>query len=51
VRWPPAWVLVVRQSLASKGVNTETNETTALEAVTRRQPVKIQRTEKTQCVL
>jgi hypothetical protein len=32
----------VRQSPASKGVNTEAEEATALEAVTRRQPVNIQ---------
>jgi hypothetical protein len=38
---------VVRQSSASKDVNTEAEEATALEAVTRRQPVKIQQTEKT----
>jgi hypothetical protein len=34
----------VRQSPASKGVNTEAEEVTALETVTRRQPVKIQHT-------
>jgi hypothetical protein len=39
--------LVVRQSPASKDVNTEVKEATALEAVTRRQPVKIQQTGKT----
>jgi hypothetical protein len=33
--------------VASKDVNTETEEATALEAVTRRQPVKTQQTEKT----
>jgi hypothetical protein len=38
--------LVVRQSPASKGVNTEAEEATALIAVTRRQPAKIQQTEK-----
>jgi hypothetical protein len=38
--------LVVRQSLASKDVNTEGEEVTALKAVTR-QPVKTQQTEKT----
>jgi hypothetical protein len=38
--------LVVKQSPASKDVHTET-EVTALEAVTRRQPVQIQQTEKT----
>jgi hypothetical protein len=43
VRWPPAWELdswsnqlVVRQSPDSKYVNTEVEEATALEAVTRR---------------
>jgi hypothetical protein len=48
VRWPPAWELVswsnelvVRQSPASKDVNSEAEEATALETVTRRQPVKI----------
>jgi hypothetical protein len=39
--------LLVRQSPASKDVNTEAEEATALEAVTRRQPVKLQQTEKT----
>jgi hypothetical protein len=34
----------VRQSPASKDVNTEAEEGTALEAVARRQPVKIQHT-------
>jgi hypothetical protein len=38
--------LVVRQSQASKDVNTGAEEATGLEAVTRRQPVKIQQTEK-----
>jgi hypothetical protein len=47
VRWPPAWELVVGQSPASMDVNTEAEEATALEAVTRRQPVKMQQTEKT----
>jgi hypothetical protein len=42
---------VVRQSPASKDVNTEVEEATALEAVTRRQPVKIQQIENTSCVL
>jgi hypothetical protein len=37
--------LVVRQSPTSKDVNTEAKEATALEAVTKRQPVKIQQTE------
>jgi hypothetical protein len=40
----------VRQSPASKGVNAEEEEATALEAVTRRQPVKLQQTEKTSYV-
>jgi hypothetical protein len=39
--------LVMRQSPATNGVNTETDEATALEAVTRRQSVTIQQTEKT----
>jgi hypothetical protein len=38
--------LVGRESPASKGVNTEAEEATALEAVARRQPVKTQHTEK-----
>jgi hypothetical protein len=38
--------LVVRQSPASKDVNTETEEVTVWEAVTR-QPVKTRQTEKT----
>jgi hypothetical protein len=37
----------VRESPASKDVNTEADEATMLEAVTRRQPVGIQQTEKT----
>jgi hypothetical protein len=52
-RWSPRFFkmlpnnteLVVRQSPASKDANTESEETTALEAVTRRQQVKIQQTE------
>jgi hypothetical protein len=36
---------------AGKDVNTEAEEATALEAVTRRQPVKLQQTEKTSYVL
>jgi hypothetical protein len=36
----------VRQSPASKDVNTEAEEATALEAVTKQQPVKTQQTEK-----
>jgi hypothetical protein len=43
VRWPPAWELVVRQSPTSKDVSMEAEEATALKAVTRRQPVEIQR--------
>jgi hypothetical protein len=42
VRWAPVWELVVRQAPASKDTNTEAEEATALEAVTRRQPVNIQ---------
>jgi hypothetical protein len=38
--------LVVRHSPAGKDVNTEFEEATALEAVTRRQQVKIQQAEK-----
>jgi hypothetical protein len=38
--------LVVRESPASNDVNTEAEEVTALEAVTRQQPVKTQQTEK-----
>jgi hypothetical protein len=41
----------VRQSPASEDVNMETDEATELEAVTRRQPVKIQQTEKTSYLL
>jgi hypothetical protein len=41
----------VRQSPASKDVNTEAEEAMALEAVTRRQPVKIELTVKTSYVL
>jgi hypothetical protein len=37
----------VSESAASKDMNTEAEEATALKAVTRRQPVKIQQTEKT----
>jgi hypothetical protein len=36
-------VLVVRESPASKNVKMEADEGTALETVTRRQPVKISR--------
>jgi hypothetical protein len=36
----------VRQSPASKDVNTEAEAATALKAVTRRQPLKLQQTEK-----
>jgi hypothetical protein len=41
----------MRQSPESVDVNTEVIEAKALEAVTRRQPVKIQQTEKTSYVL
>jgi hypothetical protein len=41
----------VRQSPAIKYVNTEAEEATQLEAVTRRQPVKIKQIEKTSYVL
>jgi hypothetical protein len=37
----------VRQSPVSKDVNTEAEEATVLEAVTRRQPAKMRQTEKT----
>jgi hypothetical protein len=43
--------LVGRQSPTSKGVNTVVEEATVLQAVTRRQPVKIQQTEKPSYVL
>jgi glutaredoxin len=43
--------LVVRQSPASEDVNTEAEEATALEAVTRRQPVKLQQSEKNSYLL
>jgi hypothetical protein len=43
--------LVVRQPSASKDVNTEAEEATSLEAVARRQTVKIQQTEKTSYVM
>jgi hypothetical protein len=39
--------LVVRQSPTNKDMNTETEEATALKAVTRRQSVKIKQTVKT----
>jgi hypothetical protein len=39
------------QSPASKEVDAEAEEATALEAVTRQHPVKIQQTEKTSYVL
>jgi hypothetical protein len=41
----------VRHSPASKDVNTEVKEVTALKAITRQQPVKIQQTEKSHWVL
>jgi hypothetical protein len=37
----------VRQSSASKDVNTEADGATGLEAINRQQPVKIQQTKKT----
>jgi hypothetical protein len=40
VRWPPAWELLVRESLVSKGSNVEAEGSTALEAIARQQPVK-----------
>jgi hypothetical protein len=40
------WDLVVGQSASSKYGNTEVEKATVLKAVTRRQPVKIQQTEK-----
>jgi hypothetical protein len=45
------WELVLRQSPASKDVNTEAEEATGLKAATRRQPVKTEQTEKTSYVL
>jgi hypothetical protein len=36
----------VKQSPTSKDVNTEAEEATALEAITRRQPVKVEQSEK-----
>jgi hypothetical protein len=39
--------LAGRQSPTSKDMNTEAEEATMLEAITRRQPVKIQQTKKT----
>jgi hypothetical protein len=39
--------LVVRQLTASKDMNSEAEDTVALETVTRRQPVKTQQGEKT----
>jgi hypothetical protein len=42
--------LVGRQSPVSKNVYTEAEEATALEAVTRQQPVEIQQTKKPMCV-
>jgi hypothetical protein len=41
----------VRQLQASKDLNTEAKEASALEAVTKRQAVEIQQTEKTSYVL
>jgi hypothetical protein len=39
--------VIVRESPTSKSVNTEAEEATSLEAVTRQQPVKTQQTKKT----
>jgi hypothetical protein len=47
----PRFWLVVRQQPAIKDMNTEGEEAAALEAVTRRQMVKIQQSEKTSYVL
>jgi hypothetical protein len=47
----PKVQLILRQSPANKLGNTEGEEAMALEAVTRRQQVKIQQTEKLQYVL
>jgi hypothetical protein len=41
----------MRQSPANKGVNTEAEEARMLEAVNRRQAVKILQTDKAKCVL
>jgi hypothetical protein len=41
----------MRQTPASKDVNTDADEAVAFEDVTRRQPVKIQQTEKNSYVL
>jgi hypothetical protein len=41
----------VRMPMASRDVNTEAEEATALKAVTRRQPEKIQQTEKIWCTM
>jgi hypothetical protein len=41
--------LVVRQSPASKDVNTDAEEAMAMKAVTRRQPVETQQIERTVC--
>jgi hypothetical protein len=44
-------VFSVRSLPASEDINTEVEEATALEAVTRRQPLKMQQAEKTWWVL
>jgi hypothetical protein len=41
----------MRELPPGKDVNTEANKATVLEAVTRRQPVKLQQTEKTLHIL
>jgi hypothetical protein len=51
LRVSPSNELVVRQAPCSKDVNTEAEKAKALEAVTRRQPMKIQQTEETSYVL
>jgi hypothetical protein len=58
VRGPSAWEsvswsneLIVRQSTDSKDVNTESDDAATLEAVTRRQTVKIQQSEKASYML
>jgi hypothetical protein len=51
VRWPPDWELAVRHSPVNREVNREAEEATALKAIIRRQPVKLQVPEKSCCVL
>jgi hypothetical protein len=47
----PRFWLFARKSPVTKGVKMDAEETKTLEAVTRRRPVKIQKTEKTRWVL